>query len=349
MTDQSMQKLGYACAYAPLPLMEAAGFAPKRILPLGDFPDQAGRFLHDTLCPHVKKILDRAIAGDLGDLSGMVFINSCDAMRRLNDAFIRQGIKTAFLDLPVTGGERSIVRYAADMKVLYDTLCAWSGLSPDESRLAEKMAEYGDLFDLLEKARARRDQGSLSAEKFQALVNTICAFPAKDAAADINRALDEAPQRPDPKAVPVYLFGNVLPDPEAFAMIESCGARICGEDFCTGSRFLAPMIEGDGDVFARLSRSIIEKPPCARTLDPARPGGIGQDVVMAATEAGAKGVIAQYLKFCDPYLSRMPLVRQALKAAGIPLLVLEGDCTQGSIGQSRTRIEAFLEMLKEGI
>ena len=347
MTGSNLPKLGYACAYAPLPLIEAAGFAPKRILPLGDFPDQAGRYLHDTLCPHVKKILDRAISNDLGDLKGMVFINSCDAMRRCNDAFRREGIETFFLDLPVTGGERSIARYAADMRTLYGDLCELSGLAPDESRLSEKMAEYGELHDLLEKARTRRDQGSLSAEKFQVLVNTISALPAKDAAAEINRVLGEAPQTPDPKAVPVYLFGNVFPDPEAFAMIESCGARVCGEDFCTGSRFLAPMQEGEGDAFIRLSRSILEKPPCARTLDPTRPGGIGQDVLKAASDAGAKGVIAQFLKFCDPYLARMPLIREALKDAGIPLLVLEGDCTQGSIGQSRTRIEAFLEMLKD--
>jgi len=155
MTTNQLQKLGYACAYAPLPLIEAAGFAPKRILPLGDFPDQAGRYLHDTLCPHVKKILDRAIAGDLGDLKGMVFINSCDAMRRLNDAFRREGIRTFFLDLPITGGDRSIFRYADDMRRLYGDLCGQSGLRPDPFRIEKKMAEYGDLHALLEKVRLR--------------------------------------------------------------------------------------------------------------------------------------------------------------------------------------------------
>jgi benzoyl-CoA reductase/2-hydroxyglutaryl-CoA dehydratase subunit BcrC/BadD/HgdB len=51
------------------------------------------------------------------------------------------------------------------------------------------------------------------------------------------------------------------------------------------------------------------------------------------------------MKFCDPYLARLPAVRAELKQAGLPLLVLEGDCTLRSLGQHRTRIEAFVEML----
>ena len=51
------------------------------------------------------------------------------------------------------------------------------------------------------------------------------------------------------------------------------------------------------------------------------------------------------MKFCDPYLMRMPAVQLRLRQAGLPLLVLEGDCTQRSLGQQRTRVEAFVEVL----
>ena len=52
------------------------------------------------------------------------------------------------------------------------------------------------------------------------------------------------------------------------------------------------------------------------------------------------------MKFCDPYLARIPMIRKALQNEGIPMLVLEGDCTTRSIGQQKTRIEAFIEMLR---
>jgi benzoyl-CoA reductase/2-hydroxyglutaryl-CoA dehydratase subunit BcrC/BadD/HgdB len=42
----------------------------------------------------------------------------------------------------------------------------------------------------------------------------------------------------------------------------------------------------------------------------------------------------------------MPGVREALKREGLPFLLLEGDCTLRSIGQHKTRIEAFIEMMR---
>ncbi|MCP4138070.1 MAG: 2-hydroxyacyl-CoA dehydratase, partial [bacterium] len=62
--------------------------------------------------------------------------------------------------------------------------------------------------------------------------------------------------------------------------------------------------------------------------------------------SGAKGVIAHTVKFCDPYLGRIPDVRNTFRDEGIPFLLLEGDCTLRSMGQHRTRIEAFIEMLR---
>jgi len=101
-----------------------------------------------------------------------------------------------------------------------------------------------------------------------------------------------------------------------------------------------------GDVFFRLSKAMLTRPPCARTFDPARPGKIAEDVLNNAKSAHAMGVIGHTVKFCDPYLERLPFIRETLKDAGMPLLLLEGDCTLRSIGQQKTRIEAFIEMLR---
>jgi benzoyl-CoA reductase/2-hydroxyglutaryl-CoA dehydratase subunit BcrC/BadD/HgdB len=81
-------------------------------------------------------------------------------------------------------------------------------------------------------------------------------------------------------------------------------------------------------------------------MDPSRPGRLAELVVAAARASGARGVIGHVLKFCDPYLARLPAVREALREARLPLLVLEGDCSLRSLGQQRTRIEAFVEMLE---
>ena len=74
MTPKIAKRVGFTCAYTPLPLLHAAGLEPYRILPVGEAPDQAGALLHDNLCPHVKRILDRGLADDLPDLSAVVII-----------------------------------------------------------------------------------------------------------------------------------------------------------------------------------------------------------------------------------------------------------------------------------
>ncbi|MGD2100180.1 MAG: 2-hydroxyacyl-CoA dehydratase family protein, partial [Desulfobacterales bacterium] len=125
-----------------------------------------------------------------------------------------------------------------------------------------------------------------------------------------------------------------------------CGARVIEDDLCTGSRLFTP-IEFDErqDGLAQISRGLLTRPPCARTFDPAQPLKLAQDILGRARASGARGVIGQTIKFCDPYLNRLPAVRETLQHANIPLLLLESDCSLRSIEQQRTRIEAFIEML----
>ena len=107
---ENAKMMGYACAYTPLALINAAGYTPYRILPMSECPDQAGQLLHDNLCPHVKRILDRAISKDLPDLAGAVFINSCDAMRRVCDAWrhVRPDDHIILLDLPAVSDDAAV-------------------------------------------------------------------------------------------------------------------------------------------------------------------------------------------------------------------------------------------------
>jgi benzoyl-CoA reductase/2-hydroxyglutaryl-CoA dehydratase subunit BcrC/BadD/HgdB len=172
------------------------------------------------------------------------------------------------------------------------------------------------------------------------------ATAALDRAGELLAAALAEPEAPPAAGVPVFLFGNVLPDPGALALFESCGLRLAGDDLCTGSRLLQPIGgAAGGDPFVALARGLLERPPCARTIDPARPGRLAGLAVAAARSCGARGVVCHTAKFCDPYLARLPAVRAALREAGFPVLTLEGDCTLRSLGQQRTRIEAFVEML----
>jgi benzoyl-CoA reductase/2-hydroxyglutaryl-CoA dehydratase subunit BcrC/BadD/HgdB len=101
-----------------------------------------------------------------------------------------------------------------------------------------------------------------------------------------------------------------------------------------------------GEPLAELARALLSRPACARTLDPSRPGRLAETLLGQARASGALGAICHTVKFCDPYLARLPHLRALFRSADLPLLLLEGDCTLRSLGQQRTRVQAFLEMLR---
>jgi len=349
------QLIGFTCAYTPLPLLDAAGYVPYRMLPVGDFPAQAGGFLHDNLCPHVLRILDRALAGEFPPLAGVAFINSCDTMRRLSDAWmmIWPNARVAVVDLPTIRNERLIEFFSREIARLGDILTEWSGRDIEPPRLEESIRLYNELFTSLnlldQKARSGRLPGGRKA--LQTVYNLSVTAPIRQTLAEVQRLLHEPDCTSNPSdSVPVYLVGNVLPDPEAMSFIEECGVKVVGDDLCSSSRlhteYVGRATSVRQDIVMRLARGLMKRPGCARTFDETSPGGIAKEIAERARACGARGVIAQVMKFCDPYLARLPYIQEELQAAGIPLLVLMGDCTLGSLGQFRTRIEAFAEMLR---
>ncbi len=343
--------VGYACTYTPLPLIHGAGYAPYRVLPNVDCPDQAGGLLHDNLCPHVKRLLDRALSGGIPPLEGMVFMNSCDSIRRLYDAWrsALPGMNAVLVDLPVTADERSVGFFGGEIARLRDELERWSGREIPDSSITEGIGLHNRIARLFSEMRERAGSGTLrgGSATLQEAYNAASTAPPEEAMEFIGKILAEPAVTASPDAVPVYLFGNVMPEPELFGLIESCGARIVLEDGCTGSRLFNPIDPGEGEgVIKGLARGLLSRPACARTFEAGKPGSLGPSIATAALNAGARGIIGYTAKFCDPYIARVPEIRSALREEGIPFLMLEGDCTLRSIGQQKTRIEAFIEMMR---
>jgi benzoyl-CoA reductase/2-hydroxyglutaryl-CoA dehydratase subunit BcrC/BadD/HgdB len=347
------KKIGFTCAYTPVPLIEAAGFSPFRIFPESKAPDQAGHLLHDNLCPHVKKVLDRALADDLPDLEGMVFINSCDSMRRLADAWneARPDDRIILMDLPSGINSLSLDFLSKEYERLAKTLFKWNNETFSPERILDKIKEKIATWNLLA-ASVKKIEEKMSREYFPGIASRLQQIINTAATDSTNKALAMAQKEIEPEEpaktgrLPVFVFGNLLFDPKMFDLFEEWNMHVTASDFCTTSRFITPVdSRTDNNIFRSLADSYFKQTPCARTMDTTKPGSIAQRIVERAKESNAKGVIGFTLKFCDPYLARIPMIRQALQKESIPFLMLEGDCTMGSMGQQQTRIEAFTEML----
>lgn len=348
MRHNETKFVGFTCAYTPLPLIHAAGFTPYRIFPLGDATEQAGSLLHDNLCPHVKRSLDRALAGDLPELAGVVFMDSCESMRRLADAWQRvfPADRQALVPLPPHEDEAGVGYLATQLKLLADTLSHWAGRDLMTDALVESLLLYDRLARRLAAADQLAARGKISRSAFQEVLNRSVTQPMAQMLEVLEEIEEQSPAFGANSRVPVVLFGNVLPDPEALALFESSGLSIVNADTCTGARqYTRYRSTAQDHPFVQMARAMLARPVCARSVEPETPGALAGQVTASVRQTGAKGVVLHVMKFCDPYLGRIPTVQQILKAERIPSLVLEGDCTMRSFGQHRTRIEAFAEML----
>ena len=73
------------------------------------------------------------------------------------------------------------------------------------------------------------------------------------------------------------------------------------------------------------------------------------DIMDMAQRLKADGIIHYAIQFCTPYMVEAFKAKKALDTKGIPFLRIETDYSMEDMGQLKTRIEAFLEMIGKGV
>lgn len=151
---------------------------------------------------------------------------------------------------------------------------------------------------------------------------------------------------PDAPRIIVTGTPMAIPNWKVPHLIESSGAVIVAEELCTGLRYFENLVPEEGESIAEMAEHIAARylqTNCA-CFTP-NPGRIDR-LVELAKEYRADGIIHCSLTFCDPYLIEANRVARTLEKHDIPLLQIETDYGQGDTGQLKTRIEAFLEMVR---
>ncbi|MFH1646327.1 MAG: 2-hydroxyacyl-CoA dehydratase family protein [Chloroflexota bacterium] len=344
--------VGWFCSYTPLEIIDAAGLHPYRIVPEpGRAMTRADSYIDRNCCPYVRTILGEALDGAYDFLDGLVVVNSCDPMRRLYDVW-RYNIEGKFihlLDLPRIETESAVAYYRECLLGLVAALEDRFQVTISDAALAKAIADRNRTRSLLrELYLANRESGHLPAAQLHGVVRAGTLLPQDDFAGMLERLLDEVKNAPvEFKEGPRLLItGSIMDNPQIVEFIEECDARMVGDDLCNGTRQFWYEIEPDGDPLAALSRHYLGRTPCPRMKDAQRRF---DHVLRMVDDFRADGVVFYTLKFCDPFLFDVPLLKEQLEQRGIPSLLLEGDYTPGTLGRVRTRIEAFIEMLRQNV
>ena len=147
----------------------------------------------------------------------------------------------------------------------------------------------------------------------------------------------------------ILLTGTPLsiPNWKMHHIIETSGGAVVCEEMCTGIRYCEALVEESGNTMDEMVNNLTNRYlghiNCACfTPNKARIG----DIIRLAKEYKVDGVIDLNLKFCNIYDTEGYFVEKELKKEGIPCLGIETDYTDEDAEQLKTRIGAFIEMLR---
>jgi benzoyl-CoA reductase/2-hydroxyglutaryl-CoA dehydratase subunit BcrC/BadD/HgdB len=176
--------------------------------------------------------------------------------------------------------------------------------------------------------------------RFTASISTLC---------DQIEERITAGQGVAPKGTPRLLLSGcpmAVPNWKLPYVVESSGAVIVGEESCIGTRNTRDLVDESGQTVEEMIEAIVDrylKIDCACFT----PNNERMDNVTAmARELKADGVVQYTLMFCQPYAHEAIKLGNRLGKESIPALAIETDYSMEDVEQLKTRVEAFVEMLK---
>jgi benzoyl-CoA reductase/2-hydroxyglutaryl-CoA dehydratase subunit BcrC/BadD/HgdB len=171
----------------------------------------------------------------------------------------------------------------------------------------------------------------------------------------INELCDELEKRVQagegivPKGTPRLMLSGcpmAVPNWKVPFVIESSGAVVVGEESCIGTRNTRDLVNESGKTLEEMLDALVDRylridcacfTPNNERLD---------HIVEMAKDLKADGVIHYALSFCQPYTMEAYKVEKVLQKSGIPMLAMETDYSMEDVEQLKTRVEAFVEMVK---
>jgi benzoyl-CoA reductase/2-hydroxyglutaryl-CoA dehydratase subunit BcrC/BadD/HgdB len=355
-SEDARKRAGYFCAYTPPEILNAAGLRHARLFKAGtpEIVSAGERYTQSVFCDFSKSCIG-SFDQEEGDpfyksVDKLYTFHTCASMKRASEV-IEQFVPTTLLNLPRLRGEAASRAFFREEIVHYkNDVAALAGRTVTDDDVAAQIVVYNKVRRLLRQFSDLRKRPSppLTGLDFLELVRGFYYLPPETLLSTYQPLYEKLARVPDDGARPVRLMisGSIMADGDRrlVDLIErEIGARVVVEDHCTGLKPFAHTLREDGDPFAALADGYLDQAPCARMkpLDDSLDFSTG-----LAEEYGVDGVIYVYLKFCACYgVSKLEFLDR-LQSRGVPVLELSSDYSVSDIGQIKTRVEAFLEVLE---
>lgn len=345
---------GYMCSYAPQELLYAAGYLPIRILGRSGDTHRADELLQPFACSFARCVLDSVLEQEWPFLDMVMFSHTCDTMQNLADLWRAHAPDTPALIASVptrTDGDAPVRYYLAELRRLREQLERHAGPISDAA-LQTSLELYREHRRAMQELYALRVKypGIISGTRMTQITLAAMLTDRREHLAQIRALIDAVKKAPVEEAaspVPrVFAAGGMCRHAGFIALIEDAGCAVVGDDLCVGARsFDFPDVEAD-DPLEAVARACLARKPCPAFH---RAGNEpGEALVEAVRRDRADGVIFLLTSFCDPVAFDYVPMAAALEKADIPALSLSVEQHREPPEQLRTRVAAFVEILRDG-
>jgi len=360
LSAEGKKVIGYICSFVPLEFITAAGCIPFRIR--GDIREpitKGDNLLETIVCPFIRSCFDLCVKDRYDYLSGIVIPHGCDSMVRSYSvwSYSLDFPYFHFVNTPSVVKESSHEFFKEELQSYRKSLESFTGKAVTDDDLAEAIRLHNENRN---KTKAlyefkKSDPPLISGTELQKVLTVGASLPVAEANTLFDEVLAELSQRkeaPVKKGPRILLDGPCVDNFEITGIVEESGGNVVIDTTCMGTRDLWPHTDVDGDPVAALARRYLDKINCTKTHRENKAGTFAGDAEERFGDIGARarefavdGAILYLYKYCDPFGFEVPARKAYYESLNVPLLYIEDTYSAGTIGQLKTRIQAFLEMI----
>lgn len=356
--------VGTTCIQAPEELIYAFGATPVRLCNGSYHYDQCGAdFMPAKSCSLVKATLgmlnhENKIP-NIPKPDMVVNPTTCDQKKKASVMIEDMGYKVYDLEFPnVKESEasrvywqRSVYSFAKELKELTGKKLTKKNLKNAMAKTSRAQSAFRKLHEF------RRKSPSLILGKDAFLVTNAYFFDDIDrwteAVEKLNEELAvrevEGFKAVQTKAPRIIFTGSppVFPNLKLPLLIEESGGVVVADETCSANRMLYDMTAVDEWLLSDMLDSLADKylKPCTCPIF-TRNDDRKRRLLNLVEAFNADGVVYQAFAGCQVYEMEYRSVAEEFNKMGIPMLYVETDYSPDDKGQLSTRIEAFLESLK---
>jgi len=360
LKKEAKELIGYICSFVPLEIITAAGCIPFRIRGNVHEPITKGDTLLETIvCPYYRSCFDLSVKGEYDFLSGIVIPHGCDSMVRSYSTWTYSLPFSYFhfVNIPTVCDESSFEFLNGELNTFRKSLGKFVGKAITDDDLARAIRVHNEN---RQKVRAlyefrKADPPLISGTELMMMLTVGSSLPIDEANALFDQVLSEIKRRGKSllkKGPRIFIDGACLDNIELVKLVEELGGNVVADTICNGARDYFPLADVKGNPIDALARRYLDKVNCPKTYRANEAGTFEGDIANRFGDIGAyakefkvNGAILYVYKYCDPFGFEVPARKAYYKSIHVPLLHLEDVYSAGTIGQLRTRIQAFLEMI----